>query len=477
MENSETNSHLTREDRTNELELLCEEILSEVRHELFLSMRYLYPALEKLQGQPDKRINGMGTDGRVLLYQPMLTVQLYREDAVKVNRRYLHCVLHGLFAHCYRRGSREEELWNLSTNIAVEILIDDLPVSAVRKVVMPEREVFYEWLLSRTKVLSAERIYEVLRAEYQDRIPARLVEVFSVDDHSFWEKDSENPEKERKQQEQNEKEREMWREIRERTQTAFETYARTIGGEHTRLYQELVLENTEKTDYREFIRKFAVLQEKMQVDPDSFDYGYYQYGMQRYGNMPLIEELEYREDKQIQEFAIIVDTSGSCSKELVSAFLQETLHILSEAVGEVNEKEHIGVVGWRRVCCHILQCDNQIQTEQTVSSLTELEAYLADLQITGRGGTDFRPAFSYVQEKKNTGEWKSLKGLFYFTDGYGIYPKTRPDFETVFVFPEEAFGAGADRSDALLPWKSKEFPAWGMHISFATAYHKENRRT
>ena len=36
----------------------------------------------------------------------------------------------------------------------------------------------------------------------------------------------------------------------------------------------------------------------MHVDMDSFDYGFYNYGMTVYGNMPLIEELEYREEEQ-----------------------------------------------------------------------------------------------------------------------------------------------------------------------------------
>ena len=35
------------------------------------------------------------------------------------------------------------------------------------------------------------------------------------------------------------------------------------------------------------------------------------------------------------------------------------------------------------------------------------------------------------QEKK---EIRSLKALIYFTDGDGIYPGSKPDYETAFVF-------------------------------------------
>lgn len=34
------------------------------------------------------------------------------------------------------------------------------------------------------------------------------------------------------------------------------------------------------------------------------------------------------------------------------------------------------------------------------------------------------------------GELKSLKGVLYFTDGYGIYPEHKPSYDVAFVFPE-----------------------------------------
>ena len=35
-------------------------------------------------------------------------------------------------------------------------------------------------------------------------------------------------------------------------------------------------------------------------------------------------------------------------------------------------------------------------------------------------------------------EFQDLRGLLYFTDGKGIYPKKRPPFETAFIFCEES---------------------------------------
>ena len=59
------------------------------------------------------------------------------------------------------------------------------------------------------------------------------------------------------------------------------------------------------------------------MDDDSFDYNFYTYGLRLYGNMPLIEPLESKEVKKIEEFVIVIDTSMSCSGELVRKFLEE----------------------------------------------------------------------------------------------------------------------------------------------------------
>lgn len=48
------------------------------------------------------------------------------------------------------------------------------------------------------------------------------------------------------------------------------------------------------------------------------------------GNMPLIEPQEWKETQKIEEFVIVIDTSMSCSGELVRHFLEETYGVLSE---------------------------------------------------------------------------------------------------------------------------------------------------
>ena len=42
-----------------------------------------------------------------------------------------------------------------------------------------------------------------------------------------------------------------------------------------------------------------------------------------------------------------------------------------------------------------------------------------------------------VEELKEEKEFDNLKGLIYFTDGYGIYPESMPDYEVAFVFLQD----------------------------------------
>jgi predicted metal-dependent peptidase len=47
-------------------------------------------------------------------------------------------------------------------------------------------------------------------------------------------------------------------------------------------------------------------------------------------------------------------------------------------------------------------------------------------------------------------EFKNLKGLIYFTDGYGMFPAQKPDYDTAFVFVEDEYN-----NPDVPPWAIK----------------------
>ena len=420
------------QEKAQELCDICGEILRNARNELYLNLRFMDTALSALLFSPDTQRRGVATDGFCLRFQPDDLVLLYRRGRVYVNRIYLHMVLHCIFLHMDTRRGREKNLWDLSCDIAAEALIDGFLIKALRLPPSPARREMYERLKKQTAVMNAQSIYDALEKEaFSEGRLKRIAAEFYADSHDLWE-DDRKPNRSRERQNR-------WEEIRQTMETEMETFSKMPSGEAGDLRTQIHIENREKTDYREFLRQFSVMRETMQVDMDAFDYIYYDYGLRAYGNMPLIEPLETKEIKKIQEFVIVIDTSMSCSGDLVKKFLSQTCQVLSESESFFTQ-----------VNVRILQCDEKVQSDRKIENQKDLARYMDQMEILGQGGTDFRPAFEYVNQLILEGEFTNLKGLIYFTDGYGPFPVKMPPYETAFVFMRE------DYSDAdVPPWAIK----------------------
>ncbi len=411
---------------------LCTQILYDARNELYLNMHFLDISLSCL-GFEAAAGKGIGTDGWVIYYNPGDLFQMYQQGRCYVNRAYLHMVLHCLFCHIFppnigegdlpqhTRGDRAKEYWNLACDIAMESVIDGLHQKCVHKPQSAFRRETYLRLGKEMKVLTAEGIYKALQnMNLSKKQYNRLVAEFYVDDHERW-YEEENRKKAQPRQNQ-------WNDNREKMQTQMESLASEAADDSDSLMEQVRIENRERYDYKKFLRKFSVLREELLVDEDSFDYIYYTYGLSMYGNMPLIEPLETKEIYRIEDFVIVIDTSMSCSGELVRRFLEETYTVLCESE-----------TYFKKINIHIIQCDDKIQADKVITSREEMDEYMKDFTIVGKGGTDFRPAFEYVNRLREQGAFKRLRGLLYFTDGEGIYPVKRPVYDTAFVFMKDQY--------------------------------------
>lgn len=444
-------------------------ILSASRNELYLSMRFLDLALSGLKYEMNLSSLYVGTDGEKILFNPRYLVQRYLCDRVLVNRAYLHMVLHCLFRHPFHLNGRDEELWHLACDIAVESIVDSLSGKAVHLVVSDQRNETYDMLRRELQVLSAEGIYRVLQEKNLSiQEFGKLQLEFWVDDHVFWEhkkEDDQNQDNQnndqnndqnnnQQEQEQNEKQQQLeekWTEIGEKTETNLETFSKDMGEEAGELLQYLKVENRERYDYRQFLQKFVTLKEDMRVDDDAFDFIFYTYGLNLYGNLPLIEALEYKEVKKVEELVIAIDTSESCEGEMVKRFLEETYAILSSSESFFH-----------KVNIHIIQCDAVVQLDKKITSAEELALFMEDFELRGSGGTDFRPVFQYVDRLIEEKAFQNLKGLIYFTDGYGMFPRRRPAYDAAFVFYHE------DYTDVNVPPWAMKLILGKDDISFGT---------
>ena len=454
---------------------LAEEVLQLARNTLLVNLRFLDAALNEMNPVAVDDFT-LATDGDVLAYQPIYVLKRYKEEREEIVRAYLHMLFHGVFRHMFVHTLVDQDLWGLACDIAVEYVISGLGLKAVTTHRELLQKSHYTDLEKKAGKLTAEKLYRYFLDNPPDkRTLTELRAAFYADDHRIWfmseaekalllgktvsititEEAADGSGQGSGGENGNENSEggpladaamsvsaleERWTDISNRIQMDMETFSKMQGDKAGGLMQNLREVNRERYDYTSFLKKFAVRGEVMRVNDDEFDYIFYTYGLKLYKKVPLIEPLEYKEVKRIREFVIAIDTSGSVSGERVQAFIQKTYNVLKSTESFFS-----------RINLHIIQCDATIQEDAKITNQEEFDEYLKNMKIHGLGGTDFRPVFSYVdwlQEKK---EFENLKGLIYFTDGFGTFPAQKPAYDTAFVFVDDG-------------WNNYDVPPWAIKL-------------
>jgi predicted metal-dependent peptidase len=470
---------MDRADRySDQLLSVCEKILTVARNSLFVKYRYLENAIGRFDFIP---YNGtMTTDGEHIFYDPEWVIKRYEESEKLPAHDLLHQIVHCIYRHAFVMPSINRELWNIAADMATESVLADLdkniPISIKKRDILED-------LKKQTKLLSAERLFQYFEdlPEEDKHLIEEWGELFSdSDDHSAWYENkfkagkkgqsglsgkgspkpqsgdsgdgSGSEDEDKKQGEGGENESdserrnklsEKWKDISEHVQKDLEEFSKKQGSGAGSLIQGIKDLNKEKYDYTEFLKKFCTLQEVMKLDMDEFDYNFYAHGLEVYGDVALIEPLEYKDERRLREFVIAIDTSGSVQGELVQNFLTKTYNIMMN-----------NTVG-RNLNIWIIQCDADIQEARQITSKSDFEQYIKNMKLKGFGGTDFRPVFEFVNNQIANKVFTDLKGLIYFTDGYGTFPKAKQPYDTAFVFVNE-------RNDP--DFEPPEVPPWAIKL-------------
>lgn len=407
---------------------LADQVLSLARDNILVSLRFLDCALAGLKRKAQPGSGCMATDGAYLYYDPVYVLKEYQKEPKRITRCYLHMLLHCIFYHSFQYDKVEAEVWDLATDIAVENTILDMQLSAASLPEDGDGAGKLAVLKEDAGGLTAEKLYRYFKHNpltLGEKL--ELKQLFEKDIHTLW-----------KPREELVVTQEQWKKISERVKADLKSFTKGKKGAES-LTKNLEEATRDKYDYTEILRRFTVMGEDITVNDDEFDYIYYTYGLTHYGNLPLIEPLEYREAHKVKEFVIAIDTSASCRGAIVRAFLNKTYSILKSTENFFH-----------KINVHIIQCDNEIQNDTRITSDEEFEAFMKYGKLQGFGATDFRPVFEYVEQLKEQGEFEKLKGLIYFTDGYGIYPERMPDFDVIFAFLNE------DENRAPVPpWSMK----------------------
>lgn len=414
------------ENKQAEREKIARDIVRLSKDSLLIAMRFLDMAIYALPAEADYGVETVRTDGRFFYYNPDYILSLYLNQREAVARTYLHTLLHLVFRHAFDRQIVCAEVWDLSCDMAVENIINELDLSICTPRGLELQKNIIKEVKTKARALTAEKIYRYYQSVgLSETQAAALRRAFIRDDHTQWrqgvyEKKDENNKGARVESKDIEKD---WEELAKRIKTDIETLSKGWAEKSGSMTESLRQVTAEKYDYDFFLRQFAVRNEALKINDTEFDYIYYTYGLSLYGNIPLIEPLEYKDVNEICEFVIAIDTSQSCSGELVNLFIRHTYEMLKSTDTFAS-----------KVNIHIVQCDSQVQSVTKITNEAEMKALLTGFKIHGLGGTDFRPVFDYVDALIGQKEFKNLKGMIYFTDGDGIYPQKKPPYKTAFVF-------------------------------------------
>lgn len=434
----------TFSDTNRKLDRLAAAVLNNARNTLLIHLRFMARAVSMLQLRSMPGLGGVAVNRTHISYDPAAVLKSFTEEAARPARQYLHMVLHCVYRHFWISTLVDRACWDLACDIAVEYTINDLGIPSLYSCAADRQMQVIRMLSSKVKYMTAELLYRYfLTAPPGEETMREWQELFAADLHDGWYF--------RKKKEQAGGYSAMlpagsdpclreWKETARQMKMDLESFSKEKGEGSGCLVQNLAAVTRERYDYAAFLRKFAVRGERMKLNMEEFDYVFYTYGLQLYGRMPLIEPLEYRDVKQVREIVIALDTSGSTAGALVRTFVQKTYNILK---GEENF--------FTRFNLHIIQCDSTVTEDVKIETQHDFDVYLANMKILGGGGTDFRPVFSYVNRLIAAGEFSNLRGMIYFTDGYGTFPSRPPAYQTAFVYIDDGYN-------------NPKVPAWAIRL-------------
>ena len=401
-------------------------ILYRCIYELKEEVRELIFSLAILEPVPIQEKLPLLTNGKELYYSPEYILETKRET---IKQEIFHIVLHGLFGHF------EEDRHLADTELAWAVM--DMQVERMSRFLRREQSVVEaKELNDRRMPIGMELYYRAVKnPRLRDKALKRGREL-KRDDHNAWRMEpllllgisgASNE----------------WKEARDAlldisgngaadttgrgVEKLLEKMSKGFGNQSAGSTQTVQEQGGRTTDYQALLASLRKLGTTC-GEEDVPDLMYYSYGLELYGDMPLVEPLEEGEQPSLDTVVVAVDTSGSCIRELPH-FLHETRKLLMQ----LRTTTKVSRVWY-------MECDAEIQREEMYDG-TEIDRALSgEHSFMGMGGTNFIPVFQKLAEYEEQGG--RISCLLYYTDGLGAYPETQADFPCYFIFSDGFEGAG-----------------------------------
>ena len=463
-----------------EAEFILKKVKRDVKAKLYqfiyaIDLFEFIPVREKLPGC-------MCTDGEHIFYNPAQLKKVSKNEGLSyLEYEIAHMTIHGMLGHYEEEPQlRHRKLVWVIMDAQVKMVLEKMGIEQNR---VEDFMMGFGRNMDEKKVISGySAYYKALKSKRERSQWLSCADDYFMDDHSFWRRDviqagigqndqgdEDNPQKGSKNDGKHSKQRqnrisvsvmEKWRDARKLImgkaaakmsveqcmQEMVDMQQSKRAGSGVGNYSARV----EKAagmgrSYNELIQQFLKEKEYCKELTDSLDVMLYSYGLELYGDVPLVEPNEVNEIKQLGSLVIAIDTSGSCSGQIASRFIRETYNLFRDIQDTVTFEN-----------IYLMECDMMIQEEKCLTSVEELKEEIIR-ELHGFGGTSFIPVFERIEELQRTEDLK-VDALIYLTDSEGSFPRKKPDYPVFLVIPEEYLGSDGS------PY-NHDIPQWAEWVS------------
>lgn len=382
------------------------EKITKAKARLMLEHPYFGTVASSLTLEKNNDILTFTSDGVKMRYNSEYLDKLSIEEVEFV---MANGAMHSVLKHHERLNGRTRWLWQTATDYVVNAML------VKNGMQLPE----YAYFEQKFVGMYVEEVYEMLRAEMMDNtdhsMEQETEQITDSDDtgvdnlhmqkehtpdinaeETEEEQNAEDKEEESTSSQSDEKQEEM----KEQFEQIFQKHKRQ-GNLPQNMHLVVPEYFSHKVDWREFLYGYIATHAKStySFSPPNMKYLY------RGICLPSLSS-------DLLRIVVAIDTSGSVDEELLSTFMGEVSSVMQQYPNyEID----------------LITADAKIQTHRVF-----LPGESLDYEVSGGGGTDFRPVFDYIDKHI---DYPTL--LIYFTDGDGRFPEFEASYDVLWVMPDE----------------------------------------
>ncbi len=383
------------------------EKIQKAKARLMLEQPYFGTIASSLKLEQNNELLTFLSDGEALRYN---SEYIDRLNVSEVEFVMANGAMHAVLKHQDRSAGRTKWLWQTATDYVVNSMLVNNGMQ------LPEYANFEQ----KFNGMYAEEVYQMLRDEMMDDsfgMEEQLQQIMEDDDvHNeniqMQQENVASPDAPESRYGNDSKDKE---ESSSTPSENNEALSEELKEQFEQIFQKLNRQGTLPKDLKFVVPEYF----SHKVDWREFLYGYIAaYAKSTYSFVPPNMKYLYRGiylpslSSDLLRIVIAIDTSGSVDETLLATFL-----------GEINSI----MQSYPNYEIDLITADAKIQSHDVF-----LPGESLDYNISGGGGTDFRPVFNHIDQQIN---YPTL--LLYFTDGMGTFPQNEPSCDVMWVMPEE----------------------------------------